>query len=102
MSYRRRDTRPRLALWMLVALGDIVLLLVSAGLSALVALLGVVAVTVAGVAAWRLSRRRDDPRRGRRARAVAAAAPSRQPTDRAADRPPTRRRQPDQLSTGRS
>ena len=57
MSYRRKDTRPRLALWMLVALGDIVLLLVSAGVSALVALLGVVAVTVAGVAAWRLTRR---------------------------------------------
>ncbi|SCG42551.1 hypothetical protein [Micromonospora inositola] len=57
MSYRRKDTRPRLALWMLVALGDIVLLLVSAGISALVALLGVVAVTVAGVAAWRLTRR---------------------------------------------
>ncbi|WP_406038014.1 hypothetical protein OG799_24530 [Micromonospora sp. NBC_00898] len=57
MSYRRRDTRPRLALWMLVALGDIVLLLVSAGVPALVALLGVVAVTVAGVAAWRLTRR---------------------------------------------
>ncbi|RZU73256.1 hypothetical protein EV384_1657 [Micromonospora kangleipakensis] len=57
MGYRRKDTRPRLALWMLVALGDIVLLLVSAGVSALVALLGVVAVTVAGVAAWRLTRR---------------------------------------------
>ena len=57
MGYRRRDNRPRLALWMLVALGDIVLLLVSAGVSALVALLGVVAVTVAGVAAWRLVRR---------------------------------------------
>ncbi|MBM0227708.1 MULTISPECIES: hypothetical protein [Micromonospora] len=57
MGYRRKDTRPRLALWMLVALGDIVLLLVSAGVPALVALLGVVAVTVAGVAAWRLTRR---------------------------------------------
>lgn len=57
MGYRRKDTRPRLALWMLVALGDIVLLLVSAGVPALVALIGVVAVTVAGVAAWRLSRR---------------------------------------------
>ncbi|GAA4567190.1 hypothetical protein GCM10023176_18810 [Micromonospora coerulea] len=57
MGYRRKDSRPRLALWMLVALGDIVLLLVSAGVSALMALLGVVAVAVAGVAAWRLARR---------------------------------------------
>ncbi|GAB3170511.1 hypothetical protein FHX75_12311 [Micromonospora palomenae] len=57
MGYRRKDARPRLALWMLVALGDIVLLLVSAGMPALVALLAVVTVTAAGVAAWRLSRR---------------------------------------------
>ncbi|SCL18992.1 hypothetical protein GA0070624_1657 [Micromonospora rhizosphaerae] len=57
MGYRCKDGRPRLALWMLVALGDIVLLLVSAGVPALVALIGVVAVTVAGVAAWRLARR---------------------------------------------
>ena len=33
MGYRRRDARPRLALWMLVALGDAILLLVSAGVS---------------------------------------------------------------------
>ncbi|MEV5821558.1 hypothetical protein ABUL04_24760 [Micromonospora harpali] len=57
MGYRRRDARPRLALWMLVALGDVVLLLVSAGLPVLFAMFGVVAVTVAGVAAWRLTRR---------------------------------------------
>ncbi|MEU5786519.1 hypothetical protein [Micromonospora purpureochromogenes] len=57
MGYRRKDARPRLALWMLVALGDIVLLLVSAGMPALVALLAVVTVTAAAVAAWRLSRR---------------------------------------------
>ncbi|WP_030486692.1 hypothetical protein [Micromonospora chokoriensis] len=57
MGYRRRDTRPRLALWMLVALGDAILLLVSAGVSVLVALLGVVIVAGLGVAAWRLPRR---------------------------------------------
>lgn len=57
MGYRRRDARPRLALWMLVALGDAVLLLVSVGISALIALLSVVAVAVCGVGAWRLSRR---------------------------------------------
>ncbi|MEU5904360.1 hypothetical protein ABZ780_08290 [Micromonospora sp. NPDC047467] len=57
MGYRRRDARPRLALWMLVALGDVVLLLVSVGMPAFVALLSVVTVAVCGVAAWRLSRR---------------------------------------------
>ncbi|MEV0429600.1 hypothetical protein ACIBPB_01790 [Micromonospora sp. NPDC049836] len=57
MRYRHKDTGPRLALWMLVALGDIVLLLVSAGLSAPVAAFGVVALVVAGVASWRLARR---------------------------------------------
>jgi hypothetical protein len=57
MGYRRKDSGPRLALWMLVALGDVVLLLISAGLSAPVAVLGVAALTVAGVATWRLARR---------------------------------------------
>ncbi|WP_422734329.1 hypothetical protein ACN26Y_03670 [Micromonospora sp. WMMD558] len=57
MSYRRKDTRPRVALWMLVALGDVVLLLASAGLPVLVALLTVGTVTVAGVVVWRLFRR---------------------------------------------
>ncbi|MGC5018531.1 hypothetical protein [Micromonospora sp. DT47] len=57
MGYRRRDARPRLALWMLVALGDVVLLMVSAGLPAMVALLAVVTVAAAGVAVWRFTRR---------------------------------------------
>ncbi|MFI9641944.1 hypothetical protein ACIG87_18070 [Micromonospora sp. NPDC051925] len=57
MGYRRRDARPRLALWMLVALGDVVLLLLSAGVAALVTLVVVVTLAAAGVAAWRLSRR---------------------------------------------
>ncbi|MGI5525471.1 hypothetical protein ACQEUX_31645 [Micromonospora sp. CA-259024] len=57
MGYRRRDARPRLALWMLVALGDAILLLVSMGLSAFIALLSVVTVAVCGATAWRLTRR---------------------------------------------
>lgn len=57
MSHRHRYTGPRLALWMLVALGDVVLLLVNAGLSAPIAVLGVMALVVAGVATWRLARR---------------------------------------------
>ncbi|WP_433129459.1 hypothetical protein ACQPWW_04665 [Micromonospora sp. CA-240977] len=57
MGYRRRDTRPRLALWMLVALGDAILLLVTMGIPALIALFSVVLVVGSGVAAWRLTRR---------------------------------------------
>ncbi|MET8039948.1 hypothetical protein ABZU25_03665 [Micromonospora sp. NPDC005215] len=57
MGYRRKDARPRLALWMLVALGDAILLLVAMGIPALIALLGVVLVAGFGVAAWRLTRR---------------------------------------------
>ncbi|WP_439427916.1 hypothetical protein [Micromonospora sp. LA-10] len=61
MGYRRRDTGPRLALWMLVALGDVVLLLITAGLSVPVAVLGVLTLTIAGVAAWRWMRRTPVP-----------------------------------------
>jgi hypothetical protein len=57
MSHRYRNARPRLALWMLVALGDAALLLISAGLPVLIALLSVVAITVGAVGARRLSRR---------------------------------------------
>ncbi|WP_410809844.1 hypothetical protein [Micromonospora sp. 067-2] len=57
MNHRRRDGRTRLALWMLVALGDAVLLLISAGASVLIALLAVVTVAVGGVGAWKLIRR---------------------------------------------
>ncbi|WP_433389951.1 hypothetical protein [Micromonospora sp. KLBMP9576] len=57
MGYRRRDARPRVALWMLVALGDIVLLLAAAGLPVLFALLSVVSVTLAVVGARRFARR---------------------------------------------
>ena len=61
MGYRRRDTGPRLALWMLVALGDVVLLLIAAGLSAPVAVLGVLTLAIAGVAVWRWMRRTPVP-----------------------------------------
>ncbi|MFI1192050.1 hypothetical protein ACH4T9_02050 [Micromonospora sp. NPDC020750] len=77
MGHRIRDTRPRLALWMLVALGDVVLLLVSAGLPVLFALLSVVTVTVAGVAAWRMTRRGAPARQGGIHARVAAPVVSR-------------------------
>ncbi|MER5333157.1 hypothetical protein [Micromonospora sp. NPDC002717] len=57
MGYRRKDVWPRVALWMFVALGDVFLLLVGAGLPALFALLSVVTVTLAAVVAWRIRRR---------------------------------------------
>ncbi|RKN43450.1 hypothetical protein [Micromonospora endolithica] len=57
MGYRRKNARPRVALWMLVALGDIVLLLASVGLPLLVALLSVVTVTLGGLGARRIMRR---------------------------------------------
>jgi len=57
MGHRLKDTGARLALWMLVALGDIVLLLTGAGLSAPVVAFTVAALVVAGTAAWRLARR---------------------------------------------
>ncbi|MEU8115939.1 MULTISPECIES: hypothetical protein [Micromonospora] len=57
MGYRYRNARPRLALWMLVALGDVALLLISVGLPVLVALFGVVAIAVGAVGVRRLSRR---------------------------------------------
>ncbi|MFJ8576964.1 hypothetical protein [Micromonospora sp. NPDC093277] len=56
MGHRLRDSGARLALWMLVVLGDVVLLLIGVGLSAPVAVLTVAALIVAGVAAWRLAR----------------------------------------------
>ncbi|MEH1167655.1 hypothetical protein V6V47_19945 [Micromonospora sp. CPCC 205539] len=64
MSYRRKAAKPRLALWMLVALGDLVLLLVAAGVPAMVALLGVLTVTGLAVGGWRLGRRVDLAREG--------------------------------------
>ncbi|MEV4665580.1 hypothetical protein AB0J85_26990 [Micromonospora echinofusca] len=70
MGYRLRDARPRVALWMLVALGDIVLLLAAAGLPVLVALLSVVTVTLAGVGVRRYARR------GALARENAATVPA--------------------------
>ncbi|MFD0784580.1 hypothetical protein ACFQZ8_11740 [Micromonospora azadirachtae] len=57
MGYRQWNARPRVALWMLVAFGDAVLLLAGLGIPALVALFSVVAVTVAGVGGWLVARR---------------------------------------------
>ncbi|TDB71582.1 hypothetical protein [Micromonospora sp. KC721] len=57
MGRRCGDHRCRFGLWTLVLLADLVLLLTSAGLSVPVALVAVMAVTAAGVAAWRIARK---------------------------------------------
>ena len=54
MSYRRQIAKPSVALWMLVAIGDVLLILAHAGLIALIALAGVVTL---GGGAWLLVRR---------------------------------------------
>lgn len=49
MSYRRHTAKPSVALWMLVAVGDVLLILTRVGMLALVALIGVTLATAAGV-----------------------------------------------------
>jgi hypothetical protein len=50
MSNRRHTTKPSVVLWILVALGDLLLILSSVGILALIALASVVAVgTAAGL-----------------------------------------------------
>lgn len=77
MSYRRKVAKPRLALWMLVALGDLALLFASGGLLAMIALVGVVTVAVAAAGVW-LLRRRSAPTRARVTAPVAVPARGRQ------------------------
>ncbi|MEU4569714.1 hypothetical protein [Micromonospora sp. NPDC023956] len=57
MGYRQKTTKSSVALWMLVALGDAVLLLASVGVSALVALISVAAIAAAVVGGRMLLRR---------------------------------------------
>lgn len=55
MSYRRHAAKPSVALWMLVAVGDVLLILSSVGMLALIALVSV--VTVGAAAGYLLMRR---------------------------------------------
>ncbi|MBE1487004.1 hypothetical protein [Plantactinospora soyae] len=57
MRFRHRATKPSIALWMVVAIGDLALLVASVGMVALVALASVVIVAVATVGGWLLLRR---------------------------------------------
>lgn len=56
MSFRQRTTKPSVALWMLVAVGDLAFILASFGMVALIALASVVTMAVGVVGAWRLMR----------------------------------------------
>ena len=62
MSFRHRAAKPSVALWMLVALGDAALILASAGVVAIIALVSVVTVAVAVAGTW-LTLRRGLPER---------------------------------------
>lgn len=55
MSYRRHLAKPSVALWMLVAVGDLLLILTSVGVLALIVLTG--AVAALSGAGWLLVRR---------------------------------------------
>lgn len=56
MFNRRRIAKPSVALWMLVALADVVLLVASVGLlTVLLVVSGVAAVVVTAVAAYRMA-----------------------------------------------
>jgi hypothetical protein len=51
MVHRRPGGKPSLALWMLVAVGDLVIIVANAGMAALIALAGVVTAAAAAVGA---------------------------------------------------
>ncbi|WP_422771765.1 hypothetical protein ACN28C_01145 [Plantactinospora sp. WMMC1484] len=57
MRSRHRATKPSIALWMLVAIGDLALLVASIGVVALIVLASVVTVAVGTIGAWLLLRR---------------------------------------------
>ncbi|MEO3743839.1 hypothetical protein [Plantactinospora sp. B5E13] len=57
MRSRCRANKPSIALWMLVAIGDLVLLVASVGVVALIALVGVVSVAAGAVGGWLVLRR---------------------------------------------
>jgi hypothetical protein len=57
MRSRHHATKPSIALWMVVAIGDLALLVASVGMVALVALASVVIVAVGTVGGWLLLRR---------------------------------------------
>nr|MDT0657951.1 hypothetical protein [Micromonospora sp. DSM 115978] len=57
MSYRHRAAKPSGVLWMLIALGNVALIVASAGVLALIALGSIVTVAVAAIGGALLLRR---------------------------------------------
>ena len=57
MSYRHRAAKPTVVLWMLVAIGNVALILASAGVFALIALGSILTVAAAAVGGALLLRR---------------------------------------------
>lgn len=76
MSNRLNSTKPSVALWMLIAVGDVALIIASAGMVALIALASVVTVAVATVGTWLMLRRSVPARNAAPAR---VAVPTRMP-----------------------
>ena len=79
MSFRRRAAKPSLALWMLVAIGDVLLILAGLSLTALIALASVVTVAVAAAGTWLLVRQ-GVPNRGKVSTPVAVPVAARRRT----------------------
>ena len=57
MSNRLNPAKPSVALWMLIAVGDVALIIASAGMVALIALASVVTLAAVTVGAWLMLRR---------------------------------------------
>lgn len=74
MRSRHHATKPSIALWMLVAIGDLALLVASIGMVALIVLASVVTVAVGTVCAWLLLRRGVPGRAAMPARVAVPAA----------------------------
>ncbi|HEY0698880.1 MAG TPA: hypothetical protein VGD43_13845 [Micromonospora sp.] len=81
MNFRRNAAKPSVALWMLVAIGDLVLLAVNFGIAAVIALVSIVAVAVAGVRALSPVRREASRRESVPAPARVPVRPARMPVD---------------------
>ncbi|GIJ25957.1 hypothetical protein Vqi01_11190 [Micromonospora qiuiae] len=64
MGYREWDARPRLALWTLVVLGNVVLLVTAAGAAVLATLVSVLTLAGAAFVGWSVTRRGTATRRG--------------------------------------
>ncbi|WP_341719016.1 hypothetical protein QQG74_04420 [Micromonospora sp. FIMYZ51] len=74
MGYRVRDAQPRLALWTLVALGNVALLVAAVGVAVLATLVSILTLAGAAFVGWNVTRRGTITRRGGMTVPVALAA----------------------------